>query len=151
MNKNILKVSVLFLATVLFVGCSSTKQPQKITKNVVKTTKNTNGEPLWISNPNLNGNNGVVSIVSIIDKRTKKPKSKKKLRYIAKLKASAAFESKKGINIDSKSETKIKSDGTMSYKEKVKLKTNSIQTSKLVIKDTYKDKKNFYMWMVESK
>ncbi|MEA2017283.1 MAG: hypothetical protein U9N59_02445 [Campylobacterota bacterium] len=150
MNK-IFKICFVGVFAVVLTGCGSSQanKTTKVTK--VKKTVDAKGQPLWISNPNINGNNGVVSVVTKYDKKTKKLKSKKKLLYIAKMKARAAFQTKKGTKIDSTSVSKIKNDGTASYSEKVKLSSNSIQIKKLIVKKTFEDDKFFYMWMVEDK
>ncbi len=134
-------------ATLLFVGCGASNNavstPHKTVKKVSKPTVDPQGRPLWVSNPNINGNIGVVSVVP-----KKKIKNKKKLYYIAKLKAQAEFQTRKGTNIDAKSETKMSSNGQSSFTQDVKISSQHIQTKNLRVKKTYEDKDYFYMWMV---
>ena len=162
MNKKILQILLSVGLVFVIAGCAknesinkqsvkkqvenftSMKKNGKIT--VINTGSNTQKRPLWVSNPNMNGFKGVVSIVS-----TKKIKNKKKLYYIAKMKARAAFETRKGTNIDSSSQTKTDTSGKMSYAEKVKISSSHIQTDSLIVKDTFEDNNSFYMWMVQSK
>jgi len=147
MNKMILKVGATVVASMLFVGCgSSTSNVSKTKQITTKKVVSNSGKPMWVSTPNMDGYTGVVSIVS-----KKKIKNKKKLYYVAKLKARAGFESRKGTKVDSTSSTRTTMDGKMSYSEKVKIKSNSIQTAQLIVKDTFEDKDNFYMWMVVKK
>jgi len=149
MNKNIIKIGLTVVLGLFLVGCGGSNQPQTATKAkkaIVKKTEDRSGRPLWVSNPNLDGYKGVLSIVS-----KKKIKNKKKLYYVAKMKARAAFEARKGTSVDSSSSIKTAMSGNMSYNENIKIKSNSIQTATLIVKDTYEDKDNFYMWMVEKK
>ncbi len=147
MNK-IIYFAVIFV--LLFSGCSKIKknitssnmQKHNISKHGNKHDK----KPLWVSNPNINGNIGVVSVVS-----KNKIKNKKKLYYIAKLKAQAAFQTRKGTNIDSQEQIKTKTDGSVSYAQNVKISSQHLQTNTLIVKQTYEDKDYFYMWMVSDK
>ncbi|MCK5294762.1 MAG: hypothetical protein KAJ49_08925 [Arcobacteraceae bacterium] len=146
MNKNILKGILIFGLVFSIIGCSKSNTIKQIpVKKTTKTISN-DGKPLWISNPNMDGYIGVVSVVS-----KKKIKNKKKLTYIATMKARAEFQTRKGTNIDSTSQTKVDSTGKMDYSEKVKISSTHIQTTKLVVKKTFEDKDNFYMWMVVDK
>lgn len=145
MNNILIKIGAVVLASSLFVGCGEPKKEPQAPKIKKQKQVDSQGRPLWVSNPDMGGNIGVVSIVS-----KKKIKNKKKLYHIAKLKARAAFETRKGTKIDSTSTTKSGASG-MSYSEKVNLSSNSIQTDRLVVKKTYEDKDNFYMWMVKKR
>jgi len=140
MNK-IVKIGLSCCVLAFVVGCSDVNKP-----NVTKTApqkKHTTSKPQWIFTPNMNGYQGVVSIIS-----KKKVKNKQKLYYIAKLKAQALFEQRKGTVVNSSSTIKTDSTGKIDYKEKINIKSNSIQTKKLIVKSTYEDKDNYYMWMV---
>ena len=138
MSKNIVKVWVVVLVMSFFVGCGQEATVNKSVQNIKKSS-----QPKWISNPNTDGYIGVVSVIP-----KKKIKNEKKLYHIAKLKAQAAFQARKSTNIDSSSQIRTKSDGSVDYKEKVKLSSSHIQTNNLVVKDTFEDKDNFYMWMI---
>ena len=145
MNNILLKIGVFVAVTSLFVGCGSSKNSPKKQVKIVKQV-DAQGRPLWVSNPNIDGNIGVVSIVS-----KKKIKNKKKLYHIAKLKARVAFEARKGVSVNSNTTTSINTNGSMRYNENVKISSNSIQTDNLIVKKTYEDKDNFYMWMVKKR
>ena len=144
MNRRILQIILAIGLIFSVVGCTKSAPSKQKTK--VKPTKDAQGRPLWVSTPNMNGYIGVVSVVS-----KKKIKNPKKLRYVAKMKARSAFQTRKGTKIDSSSATKTKMDGSMDYKEKIKISSTHIQTKKLVVKKIYEDKENFYMWMVVDK
>ncbi|MEA2049170.1 MAG: hypothetical protein U9O56_00330 [Campylobacterota bacterium] len=147
MNKTVLKTALcVALASSMFVGCTSTTKTTTQKKEIKKPTKDSQGRPLWVSNPDFGGNIGVVSIVS-----KKKIKNKKKLHYIAKLKAQAAFESRKGTRVDANSQASISSDGSSSYEENIKTSSNSVQTVSLIEKAKFEDKDNYYLWMVKEK
>jgi len=147
MNKTISKISLSIAIAIGLVGCNKT-QPIKQTHQIKKQKSN---KPAWILNPNINNENAVVAVVSLYDKKTHKLRSDKKLLFIAKLKARAAFEAKQNIKVESTSTTKMNSNGNMNYNENIKLSSNSIQKKELIIKQTYKDKQNFYLWMAEKK
>ena len=148
----------LILATIIaigLIGCGGTNspKPQKISKtSKAKTTKTMTkgGIPAWVYNPDLDGNTGVVSIIS-----KKKVKNKKKRLYIAKLKAQAKFQARKGTNVKSKTTSSKKMSSNGAYKrdmkKEIKLSSSHIQTNELIVKDTYEDKDNFYLWMVIKK
>ena len=160
MNKKILQIYLSFGLVFIVAGCAKNEsimqtkiktatKKQSIQKDYKTATTNsysTQQRPPWVSNPNMDGYKGVVSIVS-----KRKIKNKKKLYYIAKMKARAAFETRKGTNIDSSSQTKTDTSGKMSYLEKVKISSSHIQTDDLVIKEVFEDKDSFYMWMVLGK
>ncbi len=146
MNKKLLQVVIAFGLIFSISGCTKNDTTQQKNAKKVKVTVDKHGKPLWVSNPNMDGQTGVVSIVS-----TKKIKKKKKLIYIAKMKAKAAFQTRKGTSVDSSSKTKMDNSGKMSYSEKTKISSTHIETTKLVVRQTYQDKENFYMWMVVDK
>jgi len=151
MNKKISQLLLAIGLVFIMQGCSKDIDVSKTliktfqNKSEVKHTSNSKLKklPPWVSNPNVDGYVGVVSIVP-----KAKIKNKKKLYYIAKLKARAAFETRKGTNIDSSSQIKTNTNGKTSYSEQVKISSFHIQTDSLVVKDTFEDKDNFYMWMV---
>ncbi len=157
MNKKILQILLVCGIGFVSVGCQNNATLEKV-KNKISSFKSKkseskkevvqtqDGRPAWVSNPNLDGNVGAVSIVS-----KKKIKNKKKLYFIAKMKARAAFEARKGTTVDSTAKRKASYDGKMSYSEKVKISSSHIQTDDLVVKETYEDKDYFYMWMVLKK
>jgi hypothetical protein len=146
---NIIKIGVLISSMSLFVACGRTTQNIKL--KTTQTTKieqqnrihNNTNLPLWVSNPNIQNNIGVISVIP-----KKNIKNKKKLYYIAKLKAQAEFQTRKGTNIDSTTHIKTNTSGTTTYHEDVKISSNHLQTNKLIVKETYEDKDYFYMWMV---
>jgi hypothetical protein len=152
MNKFLANI-VSFLIFLFFTGCGSESVQNQITQ--IKTTavnyiapqkieppKDT--RPKWVNNPDFGGNVGVVSIVS-----KEKIKDRAKLEYIAKMKAQAEFETRKGTNVDSSTKVKTNNDGEMNMEENIKISSSSIQTAKLEVEDTYEDEDNFYLWMVK--
>jgi hypothetical protein len=138
------------------IGCggSNAPKPQKTTKTkqYEKNKKHIakGGMPAWVYNPDLDGNTGVVSIIN-----KKKVKNKKKRLYIAKLKAQAKFQARKGTNVKSNTTASKRMSAKGGYKrdikKEIKLSSSHIQTNELVVKDTYEDKDNFYLWMVIKK
>jgi hypothetical protein len=145
-----IKLLTIVVLTISFSGCGSNSKPTPplaVKKTVAKIDKkDSQGRPLWLSNPNIDGYQGVVSVVS-----KQKVKNKKKLLYIAKMKAQAAFQTRKGTIVDSTTKIRTTTSGETSLNEKVKISSCHIQTNKLIVKDTFEDKKNFYMWMVVGK
>jgi len=141
MNKMFLTTFLVVSILVIFNGCANNTPAQAPQKTTLASNL-----PAWVSNPDFGGNIGVVSIVS----KSKIKNSSKRLK-IAKLKANAQFQTRKGTTIDAQSVTKTKNDGTMSYKENVKITSSHIQHEELIVKDTYEDKDNFYLWMVVKK
>ena len=138
MSKNILNfilVSVLFV----FIGCGKNNV---IKQNNVKKV-DLNKLPPWVKNPNYDNNIGVVSIIP-----KKKIKNKNKLYKIAKLKAIAEFQTRKGAMVNSNTKITSKNGINTGYSENIKISSSHIQTNNLVVKDTYEDEDNFYMWMV---
>jgi len=162
MNSLSMKIVLGGIVLPLFmVGCSSNSKQLQTSKSVTKvskkqqkidTSKNKLAKsstlPKWVDNPDLDGNVGVVAIVK------KGNKSKKKIIYIAKMKAQASLQARKSTMVDSKTIIKKQRRGN-SYKrdvqKEVKLTSNSFATDNLTIKDTYEDKNNFYLWMVIKK
>jgi hypothetical protein len=136
------------LAFFVFVGCGGTKSTvDKVeTKKEVKTQ--TNSQPAWVDDGDYDGNIGVVSIVK------KNGKSKKQLMYIAKMKANSAMQARKSTMVDSKTtikKTTVNGEYKRDTKKVVKLSSSSFAVKNLVVKDTYEDKDNFYLWMVVKK
>ena len=138
MNKKILS---LILVGILFgfVGCGKNNiQKQESVKKI-----DLNKLPPWVKNPNYDNNIGVVSVVP-----KKKIKNKNKLYKIAKLKAIAEFQTRKGAMINSTAKMSSKNGANSGYSEDIKISSSHIQTNNLVVKDTFEDDDNFYMWMV---
>lgn len=153
---NVFKTFFLLLfGAIFFVGCGGDaiqKVQVGIAKTIDKVTPTTKKEepkvidmrPKWVSNPDFGGKKGVVAIVS-----KEKIQDPAKLHYVAKMKAQAEFETRKGTNVDSTTKLRTTNDGDTQVEEHINMSSHSIQTAELEDADTYQDEQNYYLWMVE--
>jgi len=140
MLKNIF---ISFVVLVFVSGCGASKTPPA-QKAVVKNTI-----PAWIDNPDFDGNIGAVG--TVLKSKVKNPK---KRAYIGKRLAIAALQERKNAFVDSSLKTsqefkngKVKKHLT----QKIKITSSSFATNNMIVKATYEDSENLYVWVVIGK
>jgi len=152
MNKKVLKLLVVASLSFTFAGCVKNepkvdnKIVKKDTKKVQNDTKSISTVPGWLENGNYDGYNGVSTFIS-----KHKIKNKKKLLYIAKRKAIAVYNQQKSAHIKSEKLMIKDSKQKRKFMTKSTIKSSSMGTGELVLKDTYETKDKFYVWMVMNK
>ena len=140
MKKVLVGLSILLLMS----GCGGAKAPQQVKQDKVKSSV-----PAWINNADLDGNVGAVGIV--LKAKIKNPK---KRLYIAKKLGIAALQERKSAFVSSSLDRSTKVVNGKVKKElnqKINISSSSFATENIVVKDTYVDDKNLYVWGIVGK
>jgi len=148
-------MKIYFIVTIaLFLSACNNSEPivKKIKEKqtsikAVKVLKNNSNRPLWISNPDLDGNIGSVGVVS-------KMSNKKKQKYIAKKIAIADLQERKRVLISSKvnEKTKIKNgEKSLEMSSEIEQTSSQFNADKIIQKGEFSGKNNYYVWMVIQK